>query len=326
MNKNTCNSVTLATDEVSVYDFGTVKLHAYKTNDLIDNEVFIVEKSGKAVVIESPCFRDNISELTEYLNGIKVEGVLVAYHGAGATFLPDVPKYATQNAVEYSANGGGKALITKFTAAFADAFDNTVHQVTNVIGEGKMIIGGIEFVIHPTHEAFDIEIPEINAVYTHMLGHDCHSIVAGAGHADAIISQLRRYIEKGYCLILTSHYTPEDLKDAETKIAYLEDLKVIAAESKNAEEFREKVSARYPQYSGRNYLCKLFKRATDMTLTDYINYVRVRRAAEMLRTTDRNSMEIAYACGFASQQYFNRIFKREFGQTPKAYRTSQRIN
>ncbi len=76
----------------------------------------------------------------------------------------------------------------------------------------------------------------------------------------------------------------------------------------------------------RSYLCKLFKRATDTTLTDYINYVRVRRAAEMLRTTDRSSMEIAYTCGFASQQYFNRIFKREFGQTPKAFRISQRID
>lgn len=50
--------------------------------------------------------------------------MLVAYHGAGAAFLPDVPKYATQNAVEYSENGGGKALITNFTNAFGAIFDN----------------------------------------------------------------------------------------------------------------------------------------------------------------------------------------------------------
>ncbi len=61
-----------------------------------------------------------------------------------------------------------------------------------------------------------------------MLGHDCHSIVAGTTHADAIIKQLNGYIDNGYSLILTSHYTPEDLKDAETKIAYLKDLKYIA--------------------------------------------------------------------------------------------------
>ena len=33
MNKNTCKRVALAKGEVGVYDFGAVKLHAYKTND-----------------------------------------------------------------------------------------------------------------------------------------------------------------------------------------------------------------------------------------------------------------------------------------------------
>ena len=110
MNKNTFTTVTLNKGEMNVYDFGGIKLHAYRTNDFIDDEVFIVEKMGKAVVIESPCFFENIWELTDYLKNLQVEGVLVAYHGAGATFLPDVPKYATQNAVDYSKNGGGKAL------------------------------------------------------------------------------------------------------------------------------------------------------------------------------------------------------------------------
>ena len=254
MDKTTFKAVKLAKGEVNVYGFGGIKLHAYKTNDFIDNEVFIVEKAGKAVIIESPCFFDNIGELTEYLSDLKVEGMLVAYHGAGATFLPDVPKYATANAVEYSENGGGKALIDKFTGAFGDIFDKSVHKITNVIGEGKITIGGIDFVIRPTHEAFDIEIPEINAVYTHMLGHDCHSIVAGAAHADGIIAQLNGYIANGYTLILTSHYTPEDLKDAEAKIAYLENLKKIASGCKTAEEFRAKVKEQYPDYSGENYL------------------------------------------------------------------------
>lgn len=99
MNKNTFTAVQLAKGEVNVYDFGTVKLHAYKTNDFIDNEVFIVEKAGKAVILESPCFFDNIEELTTYLQDVEIAGMLVAYHGAGATFLPNVPKYATQNAV-----------------------------------------------------------------------------------------------------------------------------------------------------------------------------------------------------------------------------------
>lgn len=254
MNKNTFTTVTLKKGEMNIYDFGEVRLHAYKTNDFIDDEVFVVEKGGKAVIIESPCFFDNNDELEAYLKDYEVAGMLIAYHGAGGSFLPDVPKYSTQNAVEYSENGGGKALITNFTNAFGDVFDKAVHKVTNIIGEGKINIGGIDFVITQTSEAFDIEIPEINAVYTHMLGHDCHSIVAGSAHADGIIAQLNSYITKGYDLILTSHYTPEDLKDARTKIDYLNRLKAIADGCSDADSFKKAVEKEYPSYSGQNYL------------------------------------------------------------------------
>lgn len=254
MNKNAYSTIKLAKGEVHLYDFGDIRLHAYRTNDPLEDEVFIAEKDGRAVAIESPCFKDNIAELNDYLKDMNVEGVLVAYHAAGAGFLPGVPKYATANAADYAENGGGKALIDGFTAAFGENFDAGIHKITNVIDAGAVIIGGITFNIVQTADAFDVEIPEIGVVYTHMLGHDCHSIVAGAGHADAIIAQLRGYIARGCALILTLHYTPEDLKDAETKIAYLQDLKAIAANCSGAEQFKAEVERRYPNYSGQNYL------------------------------------------------------------------------
>ncbi len=254
MNKNTFTTLKLTKGEMRIYDFGAVKLHAYQTNDLINDEVFIIEKNGKAVIIESPCFFDNNRELAEYLQDIEVEGMLIAYHDAGGTFLPDVPKYATANAREYGENGDGKALIDNFTAAFGAIFDNSLHKITNLLNHGAITIGDIEFLIIPTADAFNIEIPEINTVYTHMLGHDCHSIVAGPEHADAMISELRGYIAKNHALILTSHYTPEDLADATAKIAYLENLKKIAAASRNAETFKTEVQKQYPDYSGLNYL------------------------------------------------------------------------
>ena len=42
MNKNTYQTVKLDKGEMNVYDFGSVKLHAYKTNDYIDDEVFVL--------------------------------------------------------------------------------------------------------------------------------------------------------------------------------------------------------------------------------------------------------------------------------------------
>lgn len=256
MNKNDCKKVALSKGEMNVYDFGTVKLHAYKTNDFIDDEVFIVEKNGTAVIVEAPCFFDNIRELTAYLadNKLQTVGMLLAYHMAGSSFLPGVPVYATANADEYGHNGGGAGLIKNFTGAFGEIFDSSIFTVTNTIEPGFLTLGGIEFEITQTYEAYDIVIPEINAVYTHMLGHDCHSIVAGIGHADGILAQLDGYEKAGYDLILTSHYTPEDLKDVAAKIAYLKELKVLAGKCGSAEEFKAVVKAEYPDYSGENYL------------------------------------------------------------------------
>lgn len=69
-----------------------------------------------------------------------------------------------------------------------------------------------------------------------------------------MIAQLNGYIQKGYALILTSHYTPEDLKDAQTKIDYLRDLQRIAAQCGTAAQFKAQASERYPDYGGENYL------------------------------------------------------------------------
>ena len=83
MNKTMFQRIQLKKGEINLYDFGSVKLHAYKTNDFIDDEVFVFEKDGKAVILESPCFFENNKELAEYLKDVKVEGMLIAYHGAG---------------------------------------------------------------------------------------------------------------------------------------------------------------------------------------------------------------------------------------------------
>lgn len=249
-------TTALEKGEVNLYNFGDIKLHAYKTNDPINNEVFIVEKNKNAVIIEPACFFDNIKELENYIQslGLNVQGILAAYHMAGASFLPKAPVYATKNADEYGHNGGGKALISNFSNIFGNAFDASIYTVTNTITEKSIKIADIDFNIIPTQEAFDIEIPAIKAIYTHMLGHDSHSIVAGEQSADALINTLNGFLSHGYDLVLSSHYSPEDLKDVKTKIAYLEDIKNIAKNTADKASFEATVKEKYPNYTGENYL------------------------------------------------------------------------
>ena len=140
MTKQTYTTVKLTKGEMHIYDFGAIRLHAYQTGDPIDDELFIVEKAGKVVLIESPCFFDNIQELTDYLQDWEVAGMLVSYHGAGGTFLPGAPKYATENAVAFSQTGGGKALIDGFAQAFSDSFDSSVHPIDHVVEEGELTV------------------------------------------------------------------------------------------------------------------------------------------------------------------------------------------
>ena len=258
MNKTAERTVTLEKGRVDIYTYtkNGITLYAYQTHDVIDNEVFILAKEGRGVVVELPCFYDNIRELTAFLKqeSLAIEAKLVAYHAAGASFLPEVPVYGTASSIAYNTTGGGAGLVANFKNLFGESFDAGLCAVDRVMEEGETEIAGIRFVVKPNAEAYDLEIPELNCVYTHMMGHDCHSIVAGCPHADGIISQLNYYIRKGFDLVLTSHYTPEDLKDAQTKVDYLMDLKEIALTCQNAAEMKEKVQEKYPLYSGQNYL------------------------------------------------------------------------
>lgn len=46
-----------------LFKLGEVKLLVYRTNDFIDDEAIMLVKNNKTVVVELPCFNDNIAEL-----------------------------------------------------------------------------------------------------------------------------------------------------------------------------------------------------------------------------------------------------------------------
>jgi AraC-like DNA-binding protein/ligand-binding sensor protein len=70
----------------------------------------------------------------------------------------------------------------------------------------------------------------------------------------------------------------------------------------------------------RFYFCKLFKRATGMTLTEYVTRVRLERVKAMLPDPSLRISEIVFAAGFGSIPRFNSVFKRHFGMPPTEYR------
>lgn len=81
------------------------------------------------------------------------------------------------------------------------------------------------------------------------------------------------------------------------------------------------ISSRYKISYG--YLLALFKENKNQSLPDYLNSVRMQKAAELLATTNYSIKEIMDAVGFENESSFYRNFKRNFGTTPREFRTSK---
>ncbi|WP_135556645.1 AraC family transcriptional regulator [Paenibacillus cymbidii] len=81
-----------------------------------------------------------------------------------------------------------------------------------------------------------------------------------------------------------------------------------------------------------SHLSRQFKSATGMTLTAFITVRRIQHARRLLLTSNRTITEIALESGFHNLSYFNAMFKRMIGMSPKlfqkhsGYQTSRRIN
>jgi AraC-like DNA-binding protein len=68
------------------------------------------------------------------------------------------------------------------------------------------------------------------------------------------------------------------------------------------------------------YFCKMFKKATGMTFTDYLARTRVEEAKNLLLNPHLRVSEIAYAVGFQSLTHFNRRFHELTGESPTRFR------
>lgn len=69
-----------------------------------------------------------------------------------------------------------------------------------------------------------------------------------------------------------------------------------------------------------SYLSRLFKKETGVCIQDYVNDVRVERAANLLIYSEEELSKIAEYVNFPSQSYFGKTFKKRKGMTPKQYR------
>ena len=68
------------------------------------------------------------------------------------------------------------------------------------------------------------------------------------------------------------------------------------------------------------HLIRVFREQEGVTRHRYLQRVRLDRARDLLRRSDRPVAEVGRLCGFPDPAYFSRAFRREHGCSPSAFR------
>lgn len=76
-------------------------------------------------------------------------------------------------------------------------------------------------------------------------------------------------------------------------------------------------------HMGRTIFYKKIKGITNYSPNEYLRILRLKKAAELLKTTSQNVSEIAYKVGFNDPDYFSKCFKEQFGMRPTQFRNGE---
>jgi AraC-like DNA-binding protein len=135
-------------------------------------------------------------------------------------------------------------------------------------------------------------------------------------HTRALTASLDVKMKKDLPLVAYRQLTLEPYKDKEKASV----LRFIANNYTDAELDLEGVVT--GTGANRNKVNEVLKTELGMTFTSYLNKLRLTEAARLLAEKNGAAVaEIAYSVGYGNVSYFNKLFKEEYGCTPKIFRT-----
>jgi DNA-binding response OmpR family regulator len=75
----------------------------------------------------------------------------------------------------------------------------------------------------------------------------------------------------------------------------------------------------------RSQLYRKFSSLTDLTVHQYIMTLKLKKAKDLLLTTNLNVSEVAYDTGFKNISHFSRVFTKEFGYNPSNFKMEDQV-
>lgn len=116
-----------------------------------------------------------------------------------------------------------------------------------------------------------------------------------------------------------------DIANSKVNIANGDADKLEAVFKYVLENFKDSVSSKEAAalaHLNEAAFCRYFKKRTERTFSQFVNYVRVTHATQLLMKNNWSISNICYECGYSNVSYFNREFKTLMAMTPMAYKKS----
>src|SRR6056297_3155532 len=132
----------------------------------------------------------------------------------------------------------------------------------------------------------------------------------------ALIQQ-RKNLKKQFSS--ATYFTPSAIAKSPVDQTFLKNAIAIIDSHLTDEEFSAEMFASSLNMS-ISQLNRKLNALVDQPAGTFIRSVRLQRAVELLNQTDKNIGEICYEVGFNDQAYFSRVFKKQFGKSPSAFR------
>ena len=118
-------------------------------------------------------------------------------------------------------------------------------------------------------------------------------------------------------LIMEQSWHPED-RTAAPKRASVVEIKSYIDEHYAEKISLDELSRRF--FIDKYYLTKIFRSQFGLNISTYIRNIRITKAKQLLRFTNKTIEEIGYEAGIGNPAYFSRVFKEVEGVSPKIYR------
>jgi AraC-like DNA-binding protein len=135
-------------------------------------------------------------------------------------------------------------------------------------------------------------------------------------HARELAASLDTKLRKDLPLVAYRQLTLEPFKDKEKAAV----LRFIATNYTNPDLDLDSVVA--GTGANRNKVNEVLKAELGMTFTAYLKKLRLTESARLFTETPAVTVaEVAYSVGYANVSYFNKLFKEEYGCTPKVFKT-----